>query len=249
MKDTNRIYHVIVREILELIDSGLFPVGSRLPSERELARRFGVNRTYVREAKIVLETQGRLKVKPGSGSYVVNYDDIASNEISNLACLELVEAQALFEAEVAALAAPLITDETIQELERLAAIIAGKVKCEITPNEAIATFYKHIARATNNRAIIFVIESMWDIEADDNQAHLIHQRVYSQLSAYLEDEYQAIISALKKRDPAQARKATQDHFSRIMKSLLKASELDAYQEMKRKTSQNRSRYLLSSQLS
>ena len=249
MKDTSRIYHKVVEEILELVESDNFSVGSRLPSERELALKFGVSRACIREAQIVLEAQGRLKVKAGSGAYVFTNDGIDANNLPHPKCFELVEAHGLFEAEVAALAAPLITDEIIKELEELAPIIVGKVITEMSPDEAIATFYNLIARATNNHAIMFIIESMWSMKPSDIQAPRTYQRVYNQLSPSLEDEYQAIIAALKNRKPAKARQAVQEHFSHMMKALLKASELDAYQEVKRKISETRSRFLLSSQLS
>ena len=86
------------------------------------------------------------------------------------------------------------------------------------------------------------------MKPNDNQAPRIHQRIYNQLSSCLEDKYQAIINALKKRDPELARKAVQEQFTYIMEGVLKASEFDAYQEMERKMSETRSRFLLSSQL-
>ena len=248
MKVTSPIYHKIAEDILDFIGRDNFSVGSRLPSERELAEKFGVSRTCIREAKIVLEVQGRLKVKACSGAYVYTKNKIEADNLSNLKYFELIEAHGLFEAEVAALAAPLISDEIIEKLEWLAPIIVGKVKTEMAPDEAVTRFFNLIARATNNRAIIFMIESMWDMKPNDNQAPRIHQRIYNQLSSCLEDKYQAIINALKKRDPELARKAVQEQFTYIMEGVLKTSEFDAYQEMERKMSETRSRFLLSSQL-
>ena len=249
MKDTSRMYHKIVDEILDLVDTDNFSVGSRLPSERELALKFGVSRACIREAQIVLEAQGHLKVKAGSGAYVFNKNDPKSSCLPNPECFELIEAHGLFGGEVAALAALLITDDAIKQLEKLASIIVGKISSEMTPDEAVVAFYNLIAKATNNRAIIFLIENMWVIKPEVNQTRPTRSRVHSRVSAYLEDEHKTIIAALKKRDPIKAREATQECFSRIMKVLLEASELDAYQEMKRKMSETRSRFLLSSHLS
>jgi len=55
-----RLYHNVANQILELIDSGVFPPGSRLPGERDLAQKFGVSRVSIREAGIALQAQGRL---------------------------------------------------------------------------------------------------------------------------------------------------------------------------------------------
>ena len=68
---TNRLYHSVASRIIELIDSGAFPPGSRLPGERDLAEKFGVSRVAVREAEIALQAQGRLEIKVGSGAYVM----------------------------------------------------------------------------------------------------------------------------------------------------------------------------------
>jgi DNA-binding FadR family transcriptional regulator len=66
----DRRYQLVARQIIELIESGEFPTGSRLPGERELAERLGVSRVTIREAEIALEAQGYLAVKTGSGVYV-----------------------------------------------------------------------------------------------------------------------------------------------------------------------------------
>ena len=41
------------------IAQGRYPIGSRLPPERNIAETYGVSRTIVREALLMLELQGR----------------------------------------------------------------------------------------------------------------------------------------------------------------------------------------------
>ncbi|MEM9145906.1 MAG: phosphonate metabolism transcriptional regulator PhnF [Pseudomonadota bacterium] len=52
------------------IDDGLYPPGSKLPTEAEMAQRFGVNRHTVRRALEGLREDGRIYVRRGSGAYV-----------------------------------------------------------------------------------------------------------------------------------------------------------------------------------
>lgn len=51
-----------------LIEAGELVVGGRLQAERDLAERFGVSRPTVREALIVLEAEGHIQIRMGSGA-------------------------------------------------------------------------------------------------------------------------------------------------------------------------------------
>jgi len=243
-----RLYHTVANKILELIDSGVFPPGSRLPGERDLAKKFGVSRVAVREAEIALQAQGRIEIKVGSGAYVLDGSNLALNGLPKVGPFELTEARALFEAESAALAAPIINDETIAELENYIEIMVGRVQSDLTPDAADAAFHNAIARATNNHAIMFVIESMWNMRTEAAQLQTGYKSVCDRDSSHREDEHQAIVDALKNRDSNAARKAMRAHFTRMIDALLEASEEQAYAEVKRKADESRSRYMLTKQL-
>lgn len=60
----------IARELEHDIRSGEIPVGTKLPSERELAAQFGASRNVVREVLRRLEAQLLIEVAPGRGSFV-----------------------------------------------------------------------------------------------------------------------------------------------------------------------------------
>lgn len=243
-----RLYHKIANQILELIDSGVFPPGSRLPGERDLAEKFGVSRVSVREAEIALQAQGRLDIKVGSGAYVLDGSSQLGRGFPKVGPFELTEARALFEAESAALAAPIITDETIEELEKYIEIMSGKVEADITADAADEAFHMTIARSTNNHAIMFVIDSMWKMRTEAAQLQNVYKAVCDKDNSHREDEHTAILDALKNRDPAAARIAMRAHFTRMIEALLVASEEAAYEEVKRKASESRSRFTLTQQL-
>ena len=243
-----RLYHKVANQLLELIDSGVFPPGSRLPGERDLAEKFGVSRVSIREAEIALQAQGRLEIKVGSGAYVLDASEQRVHGLPKVGPFELTEARALFEAESAALAAPIISESAIEELEGYIAIMSGKIASDMTPEEADEAFHITIARATNNPAISFVIGSMWEMRTEAAQLQRVYKSVCDKDSSHREEEHQAILEALKKRSSSEARIAMRAHFTRMIEALLVASEEEAYQEVKRKTSESRSRFLLSAQL-
>src|ERR1700752_966796 len=66
-----RLYRQIAALISERIEKGAFPVGSLLPSERDLAEQLGVSRTSVREALIALEVNGKVSIRVGHGVQIL----------------------------------------------------------------------------------------------------------------------------------------------------------------------------------
>ena len=117
MAGAKRLYRDVLERMLTLMDSGEFPVGGRLPPERELAERFDVSRPTIREAIIALEILDRVEVKTGSGIYVLKHQLDSGNGIEHISPYELTESRALIEGEAVALAANLISAEELKELE------------------------------------------------------------------------------------------------------------------------------------
>ena len=69
MRLSEKIAHYIEKAILK----GEYPAGSRFPPERELAERYHVSRTTIREAMGKLSQLGLVETLPQSGNYVTNY--------------------------------------------------------------------------------------------------------------------------------------------------------------------------------
>ena len=63
----------VMQQIMNYINAGRFPSGSKLPSSDELAQMFGVGRSSVREALKELQTLGIVTLKHGDGTYVCNF--------------------------------------------------------------------------------------------------------------------------------------------------------------------------------
>ena len=60
----------VAEALVRLIGRGEYPAGSRLPSELEMAKRFGVSRTVVREAVSRLKSEGLAESHQGKGVFV-----------------------------------------------------------------------------------------------------------------------------------------------------------------------------------
>jgi len=237
-----RLYRQIVDRILQSIDAGEYPVGSRLPPERELSERLGVSRPTIREAVIALEAMGRVKVKTSSGIYVLEWKEIKGVE-GNVSPFELLETRVLVEGEAAALASSMITDDQLVELKQALEEMARENELGNTESDvADRKFHAIIAAATCNRVLSSMIENLWDVQEGLYHIKMAHQAVCMADRIARLNEHQAIYDALASRDPHAARIAMRNHFARGIGALHQATEEEAVEEVRRKLSKSRERF-------
>lgn len=243
-----RLYQTIADKITEMIDAGKFPPGSRLPAERELAEQFGVSRVAIREAEIALQALGRIRIKTGSGAYVLEPHMNHHQALPDVSAFELTEARALFESEAAALAAARVSDDTLAELDRLVEIMSQTSGKDEAGEVADHEFHRTIANASGNAAITHVIETMWKLRDEVESVKAVYESVCSEDVGARAHEHADILEALRARDPAAARTAMRNHFARLLKAMLDVSEQRAFEELRRKTTESRERYLKSANI-
>lgn len=236
-----RLFHSVAEQITGLIEEGVFPAGTRLPGERELAERFGVSRVTIREAEIALQAIGRIEIKTGSGVYVCEEQPEDLSQLPDVSAFELTEARLLFESEAAALAARNISDESLQKLEQLIDQMASSDDAVST--EADQQFHILIARASGNAAIEYTIETLWRMREDLPEVKATYDAVCETDSTYRAKEHQDICDALLARDPDAARTAMREHFQRLIESMLDATEKQALAEVQQRASESRERFL------
>jgi len=117
-----KVTAVAAEQILAAIRSGDYPLGSKLPSEFELAEQMGVSRPSIREALSALQAMSIIESRPGSGNYVVHLPSSDEREDavllieSEAGCREVMEARQALEPPVAALVAGKRSAEVLSEL-------------------------------------------------------------------------------------------------------------------------------------
>ena len=129
-----KVHEDVAEQIENQILSGGLPEGSSLPSERSLMEAFNVGRPAVREALLLLQRSGFIKVSSGGRTLVTrptaaNFLDQLSSSARHLLSSEegersFQEARRLFEAAIARNAAEIATKDDIQRLE--AALLANR---------------------------------------------------------------------------------------------------------------------------
>lgn len=238
-----RLFWSIVEKIEASINSGVYPPGSRLPPERELAETFNISRPTVREAIIALEVRKKVEVKTGSGVYVLKSVN-QPNLKEKVNAFEVTQARALIEGEVAALAATTINED---ELERL-----HKTLIDMETGQFIAAadkeFHQIIANSTRNNAMILSVENLWKLRSSTPDIIKDYDSVCSKDNSKTLAEHKAIYQALKSGDATQARSAMHSHFNRLINALFDAIETRALEEVKRKNSEKRGLYSIPSSL-
>lgn len=245
----SRLYKTIVKDILALIDEGVFPPGSRLPGERELAERFGVSRVTIREAEIALEALGHIAIKTGSGAYAVRGSSQAPDGLPDVTAFELTAARAVIEAESAAMAAVNMTEAGIAELRALVDAMS-RTEPGVPGNldDLDRRFHVEIARLSGNPVIEYAVKTLWRIRTELPQVKKVYSSVCTKDTNERTDEHAAVLAALVKGDPAAARLAMREHFQRLFEAMLSASEHTALEEIKRRIGEDRKRFLVTTQI-
>lgn len=236
-----RLYLTIARKLEQAIETGAYPVGSRLPAERELAEKLGVSRPVVREALIVLEIRGAILVRPNGGTIVADREEprMAASLQPDAGPFEVTEARRLVEGEVAALAAAVITDEQIMELEETLALMDDPELDQPARERADRAFHLALARITDNDVLVSMVETLWDMRYHSALCIYFFQQAREHGIEPPADQHRAILEPLKARDPEGARAAMRAHLAKVTESLLVATEVDA-RERKRLRVQERS---------
>lgn len=242
--DSGRLYEQVSADLSEKIAAGEYAIGQRLPSERHLARAYAVSRPTIREAIIALELDGLVEVRMGSGVYVKARAPIGGQAgETDVGPFELLEARRAIEGEAAALAATRIDDEALGELTALVSEMQRAGENFQESEAADRQFHVGIARATGNSAMLATVEMLWEARARSPQYRLLSDKAHKAGVTPRLDEHVLILEALRSRDADAARHAMRSHLSRVLDSLLVATEVHELEQARARVDAQRRRYV------
>ncbi len=217
--EPRRLYRQVAEQLRALIETGELPAGERLPAERELAERLGVSRPTVREALIVLEVEGLIQIRMGSGVYVRNNPArkaVLPADDSD-GPFEILQARCLIESAIAEEAARLARPEHIAVLDGLLAEMAGVLDSSHQALAVDRAFHTAIADIIGNSALNRFTGLIYDRRLSP---------YFEKLASYFEgphtwqmalEEHQAIRNAIAEGNPEAARQAMREHLTRSQK--------------------------------
>jgi GntR family transcriptional regulator, transcriptional repressor for pyruvate dehydrogenase complex len=206
-----------IERIRQLIASGEWGPGDRLPPEAELSVRLGVSRSSTREAVRALVAARVLDVRRGDGTFVTSLSPelllegigVAVELMQEDAILQLIEARRLIEPELTALAAQRASTGEIDEIrEHLALMRAAKDHAALVRHDS--DFHASVARASGNATLAAIVIG---ISSQTLRARVWRGLVDANADQQTVAEHAAIFSAVEARDPAVAAAAALLHVS------------------------------------
>ncbi|MGD9973065.1 MAG: FadR/GntR family transcriptional regulator [Desulfatirhabdiaceae bacterium] len=221
----NRISENIVDQIRKAILKGELKIGDRLPSEKDLAKNFGVSKASLREAYRVLEAYGLLEIKQGmSGGAFVKQVDLKTIKdglvnyffFQNPSIHEYTEIRLFIEPQVVKLCASLIQEDDIVFLENNISEMEKELDGENFMSDLDCAFHKKLVDITRNSVISLIVESV--------QTALINvKRMLHMDHAFLMmvcEGHKRIVSALKERDAEKASQVMLQHILEVEAGML-----------------------------
>ena len=216
---TSRLYEQIVQQIEESIVKGELKPGDQLPAERELAQRFGVSRTAVREAVKALREKGLVEAYSGRGTFITDGTTQAVRQSLDLMVKigqpegsnHLAEVRAILEPEIARLAAVRIQEPELVTMREAVSVMDRAGHDPDAYIEADLDFHLALAEGAANPLILSLLDSIvgllreqrlriFRVPGGPERGQVHHKR---------------ILEAVEHHDAEKAREAMRAHLSQV----------------------------------
>lgn len=220
--------------ILEGILEGTVKIGSKMPSERELAQTLGVGRSTLREAVKVLTMLGLMEVRPGQGTFITDgsSDFYAAPLawgllIGERSIGELIEVRSLLDCEAARLAAQRATSAEVESLrleyEKMTEAMENTDAVEF--GAADVRFHLTIATAAHNAVVFQTMRTIRRLLEMWISKVLVDME---SLSLTL-DEHRDVYECIRNQDPDGAKEAMRRHVQAAANRLKKGLNSNSIQ--------------------
>jgi GntR family transcriptional regulator, transcriptional repressor for pyruvate dehydrogenase complex len=202
-----------IAQIREMIVSGHFSAGQRLPSETDVAKQLSVGRSTIREALRVLSHLGLVESRAGSGTYVasqVRSDFEVTGSLELPGINEIYEFRYAIEVACAPLAAERRTDTQMKAIRetwsesRAAAIDNDLGRFAV----ADTAFHSEIVKASGNEMFVAAYRVAAPMIVEAVAAILAVGQLKS-----MRDFHEGLVLAIERRSPKGASQAVKENFS------------------------------------
>ena len=219
----NAISEAIIARLLTMIKEGELKPGAKLPPERELVEMMQVSRPSLREALRALSVMNIIEIRQGDGTYITSLEPELLVEhldfvfsLNDATIVELFQARKIVEVGLAAMAAEQITGEEIAKLEACLAYAIVNKDDHTAFLQADIELHQIIVDAARNPFLKRFMASIYHLGRVSRRRTVEIPGVISQVV----EAHQAIVTAIKSRDPEKAREAMLQHLDNVEAKLL-----------------------------
>jgi len=219
---------LVYRALLRSIRDGLMVPGAKLPNERELAQQLNTSRTAVRSALAMMERQGLVLRRVGSGTYLTDDADLVFDRMDQTnvgsheavpSFAEIIEGRLLFEPAMMHLVVNRVEEEDILEMRRILEQIVVAPTWEHF-KEQIYALHRQIFASTKNKFLMQIMSSI----LDDRRAVLFDGRDTDKpapepVRHHTHKDLKAIVDAIAARDAELAEELVADHLMRTLATI------------------------------
>jgi GntR family transcriptional regulator, uxu operon transcriptional repressor len=211
--------------LLDMLASGLYAAGSKLPTERAVAERLAVPRSAVRNALAALEAEGMVVRLIGSGTFVAEPAGGTSGmhgallTVGDASPTEIMDARLLIEPRIAALA---VAHATLSDFERMEVCNRNAENSDdfAAFEHWDAALHQSIAEATHNRLIVGLYTAITRTRDQADWGELKRRSLTAERRNHYREDHRRIVAALRARDAQSAETALLDHLRRVRQNLL-----------------------------
>lgn len=214
----------LTERLRDEIHTGVLKPGQQLPTGQELARRFSVSLTVVREALSSLKSDGLIQTRQGAGAYVSATRAARPFRLSSAPSApagpqKLFELRTGVEVQAAVLAAQRGSPKQLRAITDAYRAMEQEIAAGRDSVAADVLFHHRIAEASGNE----LFGSFLDFLSEHIQGTIKASREDDSWSDHQEEvmaEHRAIMEAIVSRDPSAARAAAQAHMDNCLKRCL-----------------------------
>lgn len=212
------VHQSVARQIAELIESGNFKKGDKLPAERALAERFKVSRSSIREAIKSLAQKNLVESRRGDGTYILADMDADIFEAFTTAfsdqkkrISDIFQFRRVIEPEIAALAAASMNENTLNRLKVIVCDQQMQAQNGKNTSDLDAKLHLEIAKATGNSIFPEMMQAL-DRIMEESRSEILQPPKRQQASIVAHFK---ILEAFENNNPAQAREAMRKHIDEV----------------------------------
>lgn len=225
--ERKKVADQVLEFLIEMLQNGELEANTLLPTENELATKFGVSRAPIREALKVLEVAGAIESKQGGRSLIKTVslaellDPVRFQLINSQQVIDLLEFRLIIETEAAALAAERRTEEELAEILTLVEHFQQLME----DNQAIGyeedfQFHQLIMKASKNGFIHETIGNLSDLQLRALNYSLSKNLGWEKKRKEVAKEHLLIVEAIANQDADAARKAMYEHLNNARNKIL-----------------------------